>query len=65
MANLLGLKLDVHTDTSREASNLKDEVNEKDETQNEQQYRNAFDKCKSFTELSVFFPREKNYQGNF
>ena len=38
---LLGLKLDSHTDTLTEASNLKDELYKSGEKQNEQQYRTA------------------------
>ena len=44
LETLLGLKLSGHTDTLTEASNLKDELYKRGETQNEQQYRNAFDK---------------------
>ena len=38
----LGIKLSGHTDTLTEASNLIDEIYKMGETQNEQQYRNAF-----------------------
>ena len=38
---LLGLKLPGHTDTLTEASNLIDELYERGEIQNKQQYRNA------------------------
>ena len=38
---LLGLKLSGHTDTLTEASSLIDELYERGEIQNEQQYRNA------------------------
>ena len=38
---ILGLKLSVHNDTLTEASNLIDEVYNRGETQNKQQYRNA------------------------
>ena len=41
---LLGLKLSGHTDTLTEAGNLKDDLYERGEIQNEQQYRNAFNK---------------------
>ena len=41
---LLGLKLSGHTDTLTEASNLIDELYERGERQNKQQYRNARDK---------------------
>ena len=42
---LLGLKLSGHNDTLTEASNLIDELYERGEIQNEQQYRNALNKC--------------------
>ena len=48
LAVLLGLKSNGHTDTLTESSNLKDERNDRDEIQNEQQYRNASDRSKSF-----------------
>ena len=41
---LLGLKLNGHTDTLAEASNLSDEISKKSEIQNEQYYRNAREK---------------------
>ena len=41
---LLGLKLNGHTDTLTEASNLIDELYRRGEIQNKQQYRNALDK---------------------
>ena len=41
---LLGLKLSGHTDTLTEASNLIEELYKECEIQNEQQYRNAFNK---------------------
>ena len=43
---LLGLKLSGHTDTLTEASNLIDELYNRGEIQNKQQYRNAFNKFK-------------------
>ena len=44
---LLGLKLSGITDTPTEASNLIDELYKRDEIQNKQQYRNAFNKFSS------------------
>ena len=41
---LLGLKLSGHTDILTEASNLIDELYERGEIQNKQQYRNALNK---------------------
>ena len=41
---LLRLKLSGHTNTLTEASNLMDELYERGEIENEQQYRNALDK---------------------
>ena len=41
---LLGLQLSSRTDTLTEASNLIDELHERGEIQNKQQYRNALDK---------------------
>ena len=43
---LLGLKLSGHTDTLTEASNLIDELYNRGEIQNKQQYRNALNKFK-------------------
>ena len=44
---LLGIKLSGHTDTLTEASKLFDEIYNRGEKQNEQQYRNALDKFSS------------------
>ena len=44
---LLGLKLSGHTDTLTEASNLIDELYQRGDLQNEQQYRNALNKFSS------------------
>ena len=41
---LLGLKLSGHADTLTEASNLIDELHQRGEIQNKQQYRNALNK---------------------
>ena len=41
---LLGKKLSGHTDTLTEASNLIDKLHKRGVKQNEQQYRNVFDK---------------------
>ena len=41
---LLGRKLSGHPDTTTEASNLIDELYERSEKQNEQQYRKALNK---------------------
>ena len=41
---LLGIKISGHTETLTEASNLLDELYQKGEIQNKQQYRNALDK---------------------
>ena len=40
----VGLKISVHTDTLTKAPNSIDELYKRDEIQNEQEYRNAFDK---------------------
>ena len=40
----VGLKLSCHTNNLRGASNLKDEFYKIGETQNEKQFRNAFNK---------------------
>ena len=44
---LLGSKLNGHTDTLTEASNLLDELYKRGEIQNEQQYPNALDKFRN------------------
>ena len=44
---LLGLKLSGHTDTLTEASNLIDELYNRGEIQNKQQYRNALNKIQT------------------
>ena len=40
----MGLKISDHTDTLTEANNLTDDLYNRGEIQNEQQYRNALDK---------------------
>ena len=51
LKNLLGMKLSGHTDTLTEASNLIDELYERGEIQNKQQYRNDLNK---FSNISYF-----------
>ena len=44
---LQGIKLSDHSNTLTEASNLRDEIYKRGETQNEKQYQNALDKFKN------------------
>ena len=52
--NLLGLKLSGHTDTLKEASQLKDALYKRGEIETEQQYHTAIDKVEYIIEHNIF-----------